>query len=343
MNAAKKVKALYMNPLVDLYNRQIKYVRISVTDRCNLRCRYCMPGSGVKWVPHEKIMRYEEYLRILSLCVSRGVEKVRITGGEPLIREGLCNFIAAVNELQGLTDISLTTNGLLLSSMVHDLKKAGLRRINISLDTLNKDKFSYITRIDAFDKVIEGIVNALDSGLSPVKVNVVAIRGFNDDEIPDFARVTLSMPVEVRFIELMPLGCVSKYPEQERITATEIKESIEKACGPLEQLEGGLGPAVIYKLSGALGKIGLIGSMSDHGFCSKCNRIRITATGTLRPCLFSEQERDILGPMRSGVTDDELQNILEEGVKQKPLSHGTCRGQQIVPDGLQSLMLNIGG
>jgi cyclic pyranopterin phosphate synthase len=302
-----------------------------------------MPDSGVKWVPHEQVMRYEEHLRVLKLCIPRGVEKVRITGGEPLIRGGLTDFIAAAREIPGLVDLSLTTNGILLSSMASKLKQSGLQRINVSLDTLNKEKFAYITRVDAFDKVIEGIVSALEEGFSPVKVNVVAIRGFNDDEIADFARITLSLPVEIRFIELMPLGCVSKYPEQQRITATEIKETIEKKCGHLEKLEGGLGPALIYRIPGSMGRIGLIGSMSEQGFCSKCNRVRITATGAMRPCLFSEEEIDILGPMRAGITDDELQGIIEDGVKQKPPSHGSCRGQQVVLDRMNSLMVNIGG
>jgi len=332
-----------MDPLVDLYQRQIRYVRVSVTDRCNLRCRYCMPDSGVKWVSHENIMRYEECLRILRICIRNGVEKVRITGGEPLIRQGIPGFISCLNEIQGIRDVSLTTNGLVLSSMVPELKKAGLKRINISLDTLNKDKFAYITRVDAFDKVIEGILKALEEGISPIKINVVAIRGFNDDEVPAFARITLALPVEIRFIELMPLGCMAKYPENERITAQEIKDSIELECGPLEQLEGGLGPARLYRLAGATGRIGLIGSMSEHGFCSKCNRIRIMATGTLRPCLFSEQEIDLLSPMRKGISDQELEDLIRFGVKQKPSSHGSCRGQDLLSIQMPSLMQKIGG
>lgn len=332
-----------MDPLVDSYQRHIKYVRVSVTDRCNLRCRYCMPDSGVKWVPHDKIMRYEEHLRILKSCIGSGVEKVRITGGEPLIRQGINGFIACINEIRGIRDVSLTTNGLALASMVHDLKKAGLKRINISLDTLNKDKFAYITRVDAFDKVIEGILKALEEGISPVKINVVAIRGFNDDEVADFAGITLNLPVDIRFIELMPLGCMSKYPENERITAQEIKDSIEREYGPLDKLEGGLGPALLFRIPGAAGRIGLIGSMSEHEFCSKCNRIRIMATGTLRPCLFSEQEIDLLGPMRRGISDQELEALIRFGVKQKPSSHGSCRGQELRSILAPSLMQKIGG
>ena len=177
-----------MTPLVDLYERRINYVRISVTDRCNLRCRYCMPESGVEWVPHEKVITYEELYRILNICIMHGVEKVRITGGEPLLRKGIIDFIKHVNEMAGLKDISLTTNGILLESMAKKLKEAGLKRVNVSLDTLDRKKFAYITKVDAIDEVIRGICAAHEHGLIPVKVNVVAIRGFNDSEIPDFAQ-----------------------------------------------------------------------------------------------------------------------------------------------------------
>jgi GTP 3',8-cyclase len=332
-----------MNPLVDLHHRHIRYMRISITDRCNLRCRYCMPSSGIEWVPHERIMHYEEYLRILKICLKKGVEKIRITGGEPLVRKGLPAFIEQIGSISGLKDLSLTTNGILLSSMASELKKAGLMRVNVSLDTLDRGKFAYITRVDAFEKVVEGILIALQSGLSPLKINAVAIRGFNDDEIPAFARLTTEMPIEVRFIELMPLGCISRYPDHERISAADIKGTIEEIYGPLEHLEGGLGPARIYRIPGAEGSIGLIGSMSESSFCSTCNRIRITATGALRPCLFSQEQLDLLGPMRKGISEAALEELIEEGVKRKPSSHGACRGEQIIQDGPGSQMFTIGG
>jgi len=329
--------------LVDLHGRHITYLRVSITDRCNLRCRYCMPDGGVQWVPHEQIIHYEELLRILKICIRRGVKKLRLTGGEPLLRKGIMDFIAQVVGIEGLKELSLTTNGILLESMAEGLKAAGLRRVNVSLDTLNREKFSYITKVDAINDVIRGICAAHEHGLTPVKINVVAIRGFNDDEIPEFARLTVNLPVEVRFIELMPVGCITKYPEHEAIGAQEIKGIIEGANGPMEHLRGGLGPARIYKIPGAKGNIGIIGSLTEQDFCRKCNRIRITARGRLRPCLFSENEIDLLTPIRRGIPDETLEELIEEGVRKKPSSHGVCRGLDLIHEGPRSKMSDIGG
>jgi GTP 3',8-cyclase len=332
-----------VTPLVDRYGRRINYIRISVTDRCNLRCRYCMPETGVEWVPHEKIITYEELYRILNICIMRGVEKVRITGGEPLLRKGIPDFIAHVSGIRGLKDISLTTNGILLESMAEKLKEAGLKRVNVSLDTLDRKKFAYITQVDAIDEVIRGICAAHECGLVPVKINVVAIRGFNDSEIPDFANLTIALPVEVRFIELMPIGCITKYPENEGISAAQIKASIERVYGPLEELKAGLGPARGYKIPGAKGSIGIIGSLSEQNFCKACNRIRITARGNLRPCLFSENEINLITPMREGITNEALEGLIEDGVRKKPPSHGVCRGLDLVQATPRSNMSDIGG
>lgn len=332
-----------MAPLIDLHGRHIRYVRISITDRCNLRCRYCMPLGGVQWVPHDEVLTYEEMLRILRICIRRGVEKVRITGGEPLLRKGIVDFVAQVKAIDGLKDLTLTTNGILLESMARPLKEAGLRRVNVSLDTLDKEKFAHITRVDAFDEVIRGICAAQEHGLSPVKINVVAIRGFNDKEIVDFAKLTRTLPVEVRFIELMPVGCITKYPEHENISAEEIKETIEQRFGPLDQMKRGLGPAWMYRIPGAQGSIGLIGALSERDFCGSCNRIRITATGQLRPCLFSEDQVDLLGSMRSGISDEGLERLIEEGVRRKPRGHGVCKGMDMAHDVKRSNMSDIGG
>ncbi len=332
-----------MTPLVDLHGRHITYVRVSITDRCNLRCRYCMPDGGVQWVPHEQIIHYEELKRILGICVRRGVKKVRLTGGEPLLRKGITEFISQIAGTEGLRELSLTTNGLLLESMAQGLKAAGLKRVNVSLDTLDRDKFSYITRVDAIDKVVRGICAAQEHGLTPVKINVVAIRGFNDNEIPDFARLTVNLPVEIRFIELMPIGCITRYPEHEGIGAEEIKDVIEHVYGPIEPLSGGMGPARVYKIPGAQGNIGIIGSLSEQDFCRKCNRIRITARGRLRPCLFSEKEIDLLSPMRSGISDEALEGLIEDGVRIKPSSHGVCRGLDLMQAGPRTKMSDIGG
>lgn len=332
-----------MRPLIDLYGRCIRYLRISVTDRCNLRCSYCMPLGGVQWVPHDKVLTYEEMLRIIRICIARGVEKIRITGGEPLLRKGIVEFIAQVKAIDGLKDLTLTTNGILLESMAHSLKKAGLKRVNVSLDTLDREKFSQITRVDAFDEVIRGICAAQEHGLRPLKINVVAIRGFNDGEIVDFAKLTRTLPVEVRFIELMPIGCITKYPEHENISSEEIKKTIEDEFGPLEQMKRGLGPAWIYRIPGAQGSIGLIGALSERDFCGSCNRIRITAIGQLRPCLFSENQIDLLGPMRSGISDDELEGLIEKGVRSKPPGHGVCKGLDLFHDVTRTKMSDIGG
>jgi GTP 3',8-cyclase len=332
-----------VTPLFDTHGRQIIYVRLSVTDRCNLRCKYCMPTSGVEWIPHDSIMRYEEYLRILGICLSRGVEKVRITGGEPLLRKGLTDFIHGISLLEGLKDLSLTTNGVLLSSMAAELKKAGLNRVNISLDTLDREKFIHITRVDVFDQVIAGIRAASDAGFSPIKINVVAIRGINDDEIPAFASLAMRYDAEIRFIELMPMGCASRFGSGEIMSAPEIKSVIEGRFGPLEEIEYGSGPARVYRISGAKGRIGLIGALSEHAFCGKCNRIRITSNGKLIPCLFSDREVDLLGPMRKGISDPELQALIDEGVEMKALRHGICAGN---PPGTESsckTMMNILG
>ena len=332
-----------MSAFIDLHGRSIRYLRISITDRCNLRCRYCMPLGGVDWVPHDQVLSYEEMLRILRICIMRGVEKVRITGGEPLLRKGIVEFIAQLNTIKGLRDLTLTTNGILLESLALPMKNAGLRRVNVSLDTLDSNKFAYITHVDAFDKVIRGICAAHEHGLSPVKINVVAIRGFNDGEIESFARLTLTLPVEVRFIELMPVGCITKYPEHENISAEEIKQTIEQRFGPLEQTKRGLGPAWMYRIPGAHGNVGLIGALSERDFCGSCNRIRITATGQLRPCLFSEEQVDLRGPMRKGISDKDLEELIEEGIRRKPPGHGVCRGTNLFHNVTRAMMSDIGG
>ncbi|HHO77150.1 MAG TPA: GTP 3',8-cyclase MoaA [Deltaproteobacteria bacterium] len=333
-----------MTPLIDTHKRQIRYMRISITDRCNFRCRYCMPSGGIEWLPHEEIMRYEEYLRILKISIPRGVEKVRITGGEPLVRKGLAEFIEAVKGIDGLKELSLTTNGFLLPLHAADLKRAGLDRVNISLDTLDRDKFSYITRVNAFDQVMEGIMTALEYEFSPVKINVVAIRGFNDDEINAFAALTVNSPVEVRFIELMPMGCASRYADREIISSNEIMRIIEDRHGTMIPVEYTQGPARVFRIEGSRGKIGIIGAMSEHSFCSTCNRIRITAEGSLRPCLFCDDHIDLLTPMRQGISEAELEKLIEEGVMLKQRSHGMCIGQHIIPNqGCSALMNTIGG
>lgn len=306
--------------LIDGFSREIRYLRISITDRCNLRCRYCMPDEGVQWLPHEGIMSYEEMLRIIRICSEMGIDKVRLTGGEPLIRKGLLGFIERIREIEGINDLSVTTNGVLLYEMAQDLKSAGITRLNISLDTLKKEKFSYITRVDVFDNVMKGIEKAIELGFI-VKINVVAISGFNDDEINNFALHTIDKDIEIRFIELMPMGCAARFGNGNVFKAEELKDIIESEYGTLDPLAGGLGPARVYKIKGAKGRIGFIDPMTEHSFCRRCNRIRLTANGHLKLCLFSEDSIDLLGMMRKGISDNELSSFIMESVKSKP-GHG---------------------
>ncbi len=306
--------------LIDGFSREIRYLRISITDRCNLRCRYCMPDEGVQWLPHEGIMRYEEMLRVIRICSEMGVDKIRLTGGEPLIRKDLLGFIERIREIKGINDLSVTTNGVFLYDMAQELKIAGITRLNISLDTLNKEKFSYITRVDAFDNVMQGIGKAIELGFI-VKINVVAISGFNDDEIGDFAKHTIDKDIEVRFIELMPMGCAARFGNGSLFKANELKDIIESEFGTLDPVKGGLGPARVFKIKGARGKIGFIDPMTEHSFCRRCNRIRLTANGHLKLCLFSEESIDLLGMIRKGISDAELSSFIKESVRSKP-SHG---------------------
>lgn len=325
-----------MNTLTDAHGRRIRYLRISVTDRCNLRCRYCMPENGVDWLPHESIMRYEEYLRLIRVAARLGVDKVRLTGGEPLVRKDFLGFVQSVSRIEGIADLSLTTNAVLLRTMAAALRANGIGRVNISLDTLDRRKFAYITRTDAFERVVSGIQAAKEQGLR-IKINVVAIRGFNDDEILDFARLTIDEPVEVRFIELMPMGCASRFDPSKTIKAFEIRRCIEQGIGRLDTVVSGLGPASVYRIPGASGMLGFIEPLSERFFCARCNRIRISASGHLRPCLFSREQLDLLGPLRQGVDDDRLEELLRAGVALKPLS-----GLNI-DQGCETLMSTIGG
>jgi len=308
-----------MKTLIDSYGRRIRYLRVSVTDRCNLRCRYCMPEKGVEWLPHEDIFRYEELLRIIGVCSRLGVDKVRLTGGEPLVRKDFLGFVDSVSRIEGITDLSLTTNAVLLDGMASALRAHGIARVNISLDTLKKEKFAYITRTDAFERVKSGIRAARDQGMR-IKINVVAIRGFNDDEILDFARLTLEEPVEVRFIELMPMGCAARFDPATTIKAGEIRQRIEQGIGALDKVVSGLGPAALYRIAGAPGTLGFIEPVSERSFCTRCNRIRISASGSLRSCLFSQKQLDLLGPLRKGIDDQGLEELIRTGVAMKPLS-----------------------
>ncbi len=315
-------------PYRDDFGRAINYLRVSVTDRCNLRCVYCMPEEGVASKAHADILSYEEFVRIIGAASDLGISKVRITGGEPLARLDLTAFVGMVAAIPGIDDLSMTTNGTLLARHAEDLARAGLHRINVSLDTLRPDRFRRITRRGRLDDVWAGIQAAERSGLAPIKFNVVVVRGLNDDEVADFARRTRSEGWHVRFIELMPIGANVAWAGDGVVPIPEIRARIEAAEGPLAPVHGprGSGPARYYHLAGAEGTIGFIGALSDH-FCSACNRLRLTADGRLRPCLMSSQEIDLHAPLRAGAGDDEIKSLLTQAIQLKPQQHHLAEAQ----------------
>jgi len=336
-----------MNPtqqpriLRDRFGRQITYLRISVTDRCNLRCVYCMPAEGVQNLSHASIMRYEEIVKVVELAAQYGVNEVRLTGGEPLVRLDLPDLVRMIAAVPGIEDISMTTNGLLLGKMAKDLKEAGLKRVNISLDTLKPDRFARITRGGSFEQTWQGIEMAEALGMKPIKINVVAMRGVNDDELEEMALLTMSKPWQVRFIELMPIknqdpwGAGLPNSEQAYLPIAEMITRLE-ALG-LEAVgdKVGNGPAQEYRLRGAAGKIGFISPVSEP-FCDQCNRLRLTADGHLRPCLLSDVEVPILEALRNG---EDLLPYLTQAIELKPMGHELAENHS--PSG--RCMRQIGG
>ncbi|SMB99931.1 cyclic pyranopterin monophosphate synthase subunit MoaA [Thermanaeromonas toyohensis ToBE] len=307
-------------PVEDTFGRRINYLRVSVTDRCNLRCRYCMPEEGVPLKNHDDILRLEEIVRLVQAALQVGIKRIRLTGGEPLVRKNLVSLVRELASLPGLEEISLTTNGQLLESLALPLKEAGLKRVNISLDTLQPDRYSFITRGGSIEAVWRGIRAALAAGLVPVKLNVVVVRGFNEDEILDFASLALREPLHVRFIELMPIGTAAgEYfgyvPLQEIWKRLAANFKLE----PMLDLPGN-GPARSFRVAGGPGSVGFIGALSEH-FCSRCNRLRLTADGKLRPCLYWQAEVDMKTPLRSGASVTELARLFQQAVCLKPWGH----------------------
>ncbi|MBN1626986.1 MAG: GTP 3',8-cyclase MoaA [Deltaproteobacteria bacterium] len=303
-------------------NRVINYLRLSITDRCNLRCTYCMPDEGIDFMPHEDILRYEEMLHLVRLSVKKGIRKLRLTGGEPLVRKGLLGLLKQLNDIEGLEEITLTTNGVLLKDLAAGIKECGIKRLNISLDSLKRERFARITRRDKFDQVWAGIQEAERLGFDPIKINIVAMKGVNDDEIKDFARLTMTKPYHVRFIEQMPVGDDNGWKAENFISVLEIYSIIE-TIGKLHQIEARNildGPAQRFKLEGARGEIGLIGALSNH-FCALCNRLRLTADGHIRGCLFSDDEIDIKTPLRNYEGDEKILELIDTAIKNKPLHH----------------------
>ena len=323
----------------DPFGRTIDYLRISVTDRCNLRCIYCMPSEGVRPTRFKEILSYEEIIRIASIASSLGVRKVRITGGEPLARKNITYLISSLKCIKGIDNISLTTNGVLLEKYADEIAQAGLNRVNVSLDSLKPDRYAEITRGGDINVVLRGIDRAEKAGLTPVKINMVAIRGFNDNEMENFARITLEKPYQVRFIEFMPLGAKEIWSPEKYIPINEIKSIAERVAPLMPVRLRKSGPARYFRFEGAAGVVGFINAIS-HQFCDECNRLRLTADGKLRPCLFSETEIDLKTPIRSGASDPEIERLIKLAIEIKPASHDiTCEGK------FQSLrpMSKIGG
>jgi len=303
---------------VDRFNRPINYLRVAITDRCNLRCFYCMPKHGVAQYVHSDVLTYEEILRIVQAAAEIGVDKVRLTGGEPLVRRNVHQLIQQLAGLPGIDDLAMTTNGVYLDQMAERLLNAGLKRINISLDTLNPIKFYKITRSDKFKTVWKSISKAASIGFAPVKINVVVMRGVNDDEIEAFARLSLDGPYAIRFIEYMPIGGGNDWVPEKFMSVSEIKAQVE-TIAPLQPVPRTRvdGPAERYRFASARGEIGFIGAISRH-FCGSCNRLRLTPDGALRPCLMSDEEIDIKTPIRKGCTAQDLETLFHQAIALKP-------------------------
>lgn len=306
----------------DRFGREIGYMRISVTDRCNFRCKYCMPEKGVPDIGHDSILKFEEIMEIVGAAAELGISKYRLTGGEPLVRKGITACIKGISAIPGVSEITMTTNGSLLAPMAGELAKAGLSRINVSLDTLKPNRFKEITRGGDLDQVFAAINEAKRAGLAPVKLNTVIMKGFNDDEILDFVQLTIMHEMDVRFIELMPVGQAAGCGDFEYMSCEEIKSKLP-ALRPI-QTDGGV--ASLYKYPMARGKIGFISPISDC-FCTQCNKLRLTADGKLKTCLHSDQEIDLKPALGSG-NKGALKEIIEEAIIKKEEKHRIAEGLQ---------------
>jgi len=326
--------------LVDTFGRLHNNLRISVTDRCNIRCSYCMP-ENVTFLPKSEVLRFEEIERVVRVAAGLGVDKLRLTGGEPLVRRDLPVLIRSLVEVPGIVDVGLTTNGILLAPMAQRLRDAGLRRINVSLDTMNPETFERITRRPGFEKVIEGILAAKAAGFDPVKVNAVAIRGQSEPDIVPLARFCRDHGLELRFIEYMPLDAGDAWERDKVLFASEILERLGDAFGPLspDPKRDRRAPAVDYDYDDGGGRVGLIASVS-RPFCMSCNRLRLTADGKLRNCLFAIEETDLRALLRGGAADDAIARAFRDSVQDKWEGHEINTSRFIKPE---RLMHSIGG
>ncbi|MDP8976022.1 MAG: GTP 3',8-cyclase MoaA [Actinomycetota bacterium] len=327
-----------MTALVDGFGRVADDLRVSVTDRCNFRCTYCMPAGGLEWLPRSDVLTFEEITRIVGVFVGLGVRTVRLTGGEPLLRRDLHELVAHLSAA-GVTDLSMTTNGFLLAAKAKALAEAGLRRINVSVDSLLRHRFTAMTRRDALDAVMEGLAAAERAGMAPVKLNCVVVRGTNDDEIVDFARFARTTGYEARFIEYMPLDADEGWQRDQVVPSEEVLEAVDRAY-PLVATGTGSEPAQVYRFAdGAPGSVGVIPSVTAP-FCASCNRVRITADGQFRTCLFSLGETDLRGMVRAGAGDGEIAEAIRQAVAGKWAGHAIGAADFTRPERSMSM---IGG
>src|SRR5579884_743133 len=312
-----------MDLLVDSYGRRIKSLRISITDKCNFRCTYCMPAEGLPWLKKAEILSYEEIVRISSVAVEMGIEQIRLTGGEPLVRRDVPELVRQLRQFPGLHSLSLTTNGILLKQQAKALAEAGLTRINVSLDSLVREKFAQLTRRDQLDRVLQGL-EELEKypSIHPIKINAVAIRGFSEDEVLDFVQFARKKSYVMRWIEFMPLDADQIWRKEDILTGGEIKAIIEAVYGPLVPITSGdpSETARRYTFSDGIGEVGFINPVSQP-FCSTCDRIRLTADGQLRTCLFATEETDLRSVLRSGGDDEAIARTIREAVWHKELKH----------------------
>ncbi len=311
-----------MDPLRDSWGREIKSVRVSVTDKCNFRCTYCMPAEGLQWLGREEILSFEEIARLVKVLARLGVDEVRLTGGEPLVRRDLPVLVGLLARTEGVRDLSLTTNGVLLDRLAGPLVEAGLKRINVSLDTLNHVRFTEIARRDALDAVLRGLEEAeRHPELRPIKVNCVAVKGFTETEVPALAELARRKPYVVRFIEFMPLDADEAWREDDVLSGAEIRAIVEERFGPLVELPAkASSTARRFRFADGIGELGFVNPVSEP-FCSSCDRIRLTADGQLRTCLFSRREWDLKAPLREGSSDAELIEFIRFAVRHKELKH----------------------
>ena len=319
----------------DRFGRRVEYLRISVTDKCNLRCVYCMPEEGLPWLKRGEILSYEEIFEIARVMAGMGLRRLRITGGEPLVRRDLPRLVAALRRIPEIDDISLSTNAVLLADVADELRSSGVQRVNISLDSLRPERVDAISRrTGSWRKIMNGLRAAEEVGFSPIKINVVLIKGRNDDEIEDFAEITRERPWHVRFIELMPTGANLDLSANSYVSCREALRRV-RALGEIEPSPGpkGNGPATYFRFPRAPGSVGVITPMS-HNYCDRCNRMRLTAAGQLRPCLFGEIETNLRDPLRAG---EDIRPLIEDTLRIKPERHYLTQGSAVGSGGLVAL------